>query len=215
VIRETAKTISRASKDLLRKFVPDLLLTKRDIACRLGPKAGRIYARLCLLDVLRLRTSNKRLVPQSARAFVFVCHGNIIRSPFAERLIADGLTEGAVSVTSAGLGAENGRPSPDFAVAAAARHRINLRGHGARRLTPADVAAADVLFVMDVQQQLALVHAHPSAAGKVFLLASLAADTPLAVHDPVDDDAPLFDACYAHIARAVEPIVRHLSRQTC
>jgi len=165
----------------------------------------------------RLRSNPAALVSALARArrVVVVCHGNIIRSPFAERLIADGLTEGAVSVTSAGLGAENGRLSPDFAVAAAARHRINLRGHGARRLTPADVAAADVLFVMDVQQQLALVHAHPSAAGKVFLLASLAADTPLAVHDPVDDDAPVFDACYAHIARAVEPIVRHLSRQTC
>ena len=145
-----------------------------------------------------------------ARHVLVVCHGNIIRSPFAERLIADGAANG-VSIASAGLGAEPGRPSPPLAIDAAAGRRIDLRDHAARRLKADDVARADAIFVMDVQQQLALRQAHPAAAAKVFLLSSLAVDTPLEVHDPVDDPAPAFEACYTHIARAVAPIVRALA----
>jgi len=147
---------------------------------------------------------------ERARHVLVVCHGNIIRSPFAERLIAEGAAAD-VSIVSAGLEAEPGRPSPQPAIDAAAGRRINLSSHAARRLKADDVARADAIFVMDVQQQLALLRAHPSAAGKVFLLSSLAADTPLEVHDPVDDPAPAFHACYAHIARAVAPIVRALA----
>ena len=40
------------------------------------------------------------------------------------------------------------------------------------------------------------------------------AEPPLEVHDPVDDAAPVFDACYEHITRAVSPIVRILASQT-
>jgi len=52
---------------------------------------------------------------------------------------------------------------------------------------------------------------HPSAATKTFLLASLAADTPLEVRDPIDGDASVFQTCYEHITRAVQPLVRVLA----
>ena len=38
--RETARTITSASKHVLRNFVPDFLLKKRDIIRLLGPNMG-------------------------------------------------------------------------------------------------------------------------------------------------------------------------------
>jgi len=183
----------------------------RAVAARIARKARRLRG---LRQAERLRRNPAAVAAALARArtVLVVCHGNIIRSPFAERLMASGVAgRCGISIASAGLAAERGRTSPAFAVAAAAPRRVDLRDHSARPLTAADVDAADAIFVMDVDQQLALERAHPPAAGKVFLLASLAADTPLEVHDPVDDPAPVFEACYEHIARAVLPIVRILA----
>ena len=74
------RMIATASKDALRKLVPNFLLQQRDIVLRLGPRACRIYASLRLLDVLGVRAANQRLVPATTRSFLFVCHGNIMRS---------------------------------------------------------------------------------------------------------------------------------------
>jgi protein-tyrosine-phosphatase len=149
----------------------------------------------------------------TAKNVLVVCHGNIIRSPFAARLIerlADGRSR-RITIVSAGLSAEPGRPSHSLAIETAAPLRVDLRDHAARRLTPDDVAQADAIFVMDVDQRLAVRRMHPGAARKTFLLASLAADTPLEVRDPIDGDASVFQTCYEHISRAVQPLVRILA----
>jgi glycosyltransferase involved in cell wall biosynthesis/protein-tyrosine-phosphatase len=149
----------------------------------------------------------------SARSVLVVCHGNIIRSPFAARLIDRLVRERsrAITIASAGLTAEPGRPPHTLAIETAAPLRIDLRDHAARRLTRDDVARADAIFVMDVDQRLAVCRLDPSAASKTFLLTSLAADTPLEVRDPIDGDASVFQTCYEHITRAVQPLVRVLA----
>jgi protein-tyrosine-phosphatase len=150
-----------------------------------------------------------------ARTILVVCHGNIIRSPFAARLIDRMVAERArgITIVSAGLGAEPGRPPHSLAIEAAAPLSVDLRDHAARRLTADDVAKADAILVMDVDQRLAICRSHPAAAAKTFLLASLAADTPLEVGDPIDGDASVFQTCYEHITRAVRPLVRVLEGQ--
>jgi len=163
----------------------------------------------------RLRRNPASLVAALARAerVLVVCHGNIIRSPFAARLIERRVEERsrAVTIASAGLGAEPGRPPHALAIETAAPLRIDLRDHTARRLSREDVARADAIFVMDVDQRLAIRRLDPSALTKTFLITSLAADTPLEVRDPIDGDAPVFQTCYEHISRAVQPLVRVLA----
>jgi protein-tyrosine-phosphatase len=166
----------------------------------------------------RLRRNPASLVAALARAerVLVVCHGNIIRSPFAARLIERRVEERsrAVTIASAGLGAEPGRPPHALAIETAAPLRIDLRDHMARRLTREDVARADAIFVMDVDQRLAIRRLDPAAPAKTFLITSLAADTPLEVRDPIDGDAPVFQTCYEHISRAVQPLVRVLAGGT-
>jgi len=63
---------------------------------------------------------------------------------------------------------------------------------------------------MDIPQLATVRHRFPQVRHKVFLLTSLAADTPLEIRDPVDGDDSQFQACFDHISRAVRPIVNTL-----
>jgi glycosyltransferase involved in cell wall biosynthesis/protein-tyrosine-phosphatase len=144
---------------------------------------------------------------RSASSVLIVCHGNIIRSPFAASLLARSLAGSpSVSVASAGLEAERGRPSHPFAVQTAASRGIDLSGHVAAPLAREAVIRADVIFVMDVPQLVALKRRFPAARHKTFLLACLASDQPLEIADPVDGALSVFHRCYEHISQAVKSL---------
>ncbi len=149
---------------------------------------------------------------RTGRHILVVCHGNIIRSPFAAFLIAQALGEQAsVSIASAGLEAMPGRPPHPTALRKAASRRIDLSAHSASRVESAVVARSDVIFVMDVPQLLMLRQRFPEARAKTFLLSSLAPETPLEIRDPVDGNESVFEACFDHITRAVGPVIGALS----
>ena len=163
--------------------------------------------------VRRLRRNPTRLTTalRTARRLLIVCHGNIIRSPFAARLVAQALHDhGRVSVLSAGLGAVAGCPPHPTAALIATARSVDLSGHAASPLAAETVAASDVIFVMDVPQLLAMHDRFPEARDRTFLLTSLAAGTPLEIADPVDGDESRFQRCFDHISTAVRPIVHAL-----
>lgn len=150
---------------------------------------------------------------RAGKNILIVCHGNIIRSPFAAFSIAQALGEQrSVSIASAGLEATPGRPPHPTALLTAAARRVDLSSHAASRLDPALVAKSDVIFVMEIPQLLALRRRFPEARAKTFLLSCLAPETPLEIRDPVDGDETVFQACFDHITRAVGPVVGALSQ---
>jgi protein-tyrosine phosphatase len=84
---------------------------------------------------------------------LFVCAGNICRSPTAEgvmrRLVADAGLEGAVEIESAGTGGWHAGEAADArATAAAARRGITLAGV-AREVTQEDLERFDLVLAMD------------------------------------------------------------------
>jgi glycosyltransferase involved in cell wall biosynthesis/protein-tyrosine-phosphatase len=178
-------------------------------------RAG-LYARYAVewrrVTRTRRRPAQLAALLQSAQRILVVCHGNIIRSPFAARLISQAIGgRRPLSIASAGLDAEPGRPPHPTAVRTAAPLRVDLTGHTASRVAADGVALADAIFVMDVPQLVAMRRRFPTARHKTFLLTCLAAGGSLDVRDPVDGDAGVFEACYAHIVRAVGPIVHALA----
>jgi glycosyltransferase involved in cell wall biosynthesis/protein-tyrosine-phosphatase len=183
--------------------------------------AARIRRKLTHV-VERRRVRRMRRTPalvtsalRSARHVLMVCHGNIIRSPFAASLLARALTDSpSVTIASAGLDAERGRPSHPVAVQAAAALGIDLSGHRAAPLTPEAVDRADVIFVMDVPQLVALKRRFPVARHKTFLLTCLANDEPLEIRDPVNEPPSVFHRCYEHISDAVRSLAPVLASGT-
>ena len=85
---------------------------------------------------------------------LFICHGNICRSPMAEFVMRD-LVEKAelsarFSIASAATSREElGNPVYPPARRKLAEHGIACEGHAARQLTRADYEASDLLIGMD------------------------------------------------------------------
>ena len=164
------------------------------------------------MNRIRRNPAALRKALRSADSLLIMCHGNIIRSPFATHLIKHALADRSpVSVVSAGLEAVAGKPTHPTALVTATARSIDLSGHHASPVVPDRVAASDVIFVMDIPQVVAMRRRFPDARGKTCLLTCLAPELPLEIDDPVNGDEAAFQACYDHISRAVRPIVRTLS----
>jgi protein-tyrosine-phosphatase len=158
-----------------------------------------------LLHPRRREDAIRRLrAARDARRFLVVCHGNICRSPFAAAVLRRALAHTDAEVFSGGLFGP-GRQPPREALVAARRRGVELCDHRSRLLTPEKVAAADLIFVMDLAQQLAVHAQFRRAARDIILLGDLdpLAITTRAVRDPVDQPVPVFDEVYARIERCV------------
>ena len=82
---------------------------------------------------------------------LFVCSGNTCRSPMAEALarkIARRRSIEDLNVSSAGTNAWDNAPATDEALLVGMERDIDLTGHRARKLSPAIVSEADLIFVM-------------------------------------------------------------------
>jgi protein-tyrosine phosphatase len=107
---------------------------------------------------------------------LFVCMGNICRSPTAEAVMRavvarEGL-EDVVEIDSAGTGAWHVGNRPDRRATAAARTRGIVLHGAARQVTRADFEDFDLLLAADTENVAALRRMAPDAAGaaKVVLL---------------------------------------------
>ena len=106
---------------------------------------------------------------------LFVCLGNICRSPTAEgvmrALVAEAGLEDEIEIDSAGTGAWHaGNPPDSRSTAAAARRGITLQG-AARQVTAEDFERYDLLLAMDSENLRELRRRAPAGtAGKIRLL---------------------------------------------
>lgn len=143
----------------------------------------------------------------------FVCHGNICRSPFAERL-AQGLLPD-FEVTSTGLHPAKGRPSPARIVELAREEGIDLSDHRSRSLSDGDAPVGDLLVVMDPENYDQLVSRFPEVIDRVVFL-GLFADSPrMTVPDPYAASDDQARSTHALILDGVDGLVRWLNRNRC
>lgn len=112
---------------------------------------------------------------------LFVCLGNICRSPSAEGVFRKRVREAGLAahfeIDSAGTGGYHVGRAPDArAQRAALRHGVDLSGLRARQVTAADFERFDYILAMD-RQNLAALEAlrPPQSRGRVELFLSYAA----------------------------------------
>ncbi|MFI6457244.1 hypothetical protein ACIBF6_37520 [Streptosporangium amethystogenes] len=118
-------------------------------------------------------TGDARVPREGARfRILFVCTGNVCRSPMAERLTRSAIGPcPAVQVVSAGTHAEPGREMTEHARRVLVRLGGDPAGFGSRPLSPELVAAADLVLTATRGHRAESVAMHLAAATRAFTIA--------------------------------------------
>jgi protein-tyrosine-phosphatase len=141
---------------------------------------------------------------------LFVCQGNICRSPFAAAMLRARLGDNdAISVGSAGMMPQPDRPTPTFGLQAAAAFGIDLTAHRSVWLTREAAEAAALLVVFDETNRAAVFDRYPDLTVPVIRLDELG--QPGEIADPVDGGPEEFQHCYQRIADGVTDLARLLT----
>ena len=155
--------------------------------------------------------------PVRAVHVLFVCLGNICRSPTAEGVFRDRLRreglEAQIVVDSAGTGDWHVGEAPDRRAQAAARRRgIDLSAQRARQLRAADFREFDLILAMD-ESNLANIEAArpPGSPARTRLFLEYALDVPLReVPDPYFGEGDGFETVLDLIAAASDGLLAEL-----
>jgi len=119
---------------------------------------------------------------------LFVCLGNICRSPTAEAVMRDLVTEAGlreeITIDSAGTGDWHiGHPPDSRAVEAGARRGLEVDGQ-ARQVAPSDFDNFDLIVAMDRSNQADLIELAGDDDPGIRLLREFGGDEDLDVPDP-------------------------------
>lgn len=207
----TALAIANCS---LRWLLPRRLAFHLSRARSLGVGKGCAYLKLLLLRTVFCSRRRRCRTPTHVHRVLFVCHGNIIRSPLAAALMSQ---RPQFHVRSAGLRAKTGRPADARACCAAKELGLSLDDHAATPLNRALVDEADVIVVMDRLNEVQLLSEYPQARGKLVLLGAFAqarlADDEIV--DPYNATLEETRACLRTIKHCISQLAIHLESRRC
>ena len=174
-----------------------LLVRARNVTRRVTRETLARVGPLRKLRAVRLRRALRR-----ADSVLFVCKGNICRSPFAEAYARAALN--GRRVLSAGYYPKQGRPCPEPALAAARELGVDLGPHRSTLVSEDLVRRAGVIFVFDQENWLTMTTRFPFARGKIHRLAYLAENGTPDIRDPYGRPVDDFRAAYRRIRSTLD-----------
>jgi protein-tyrosine phosphatase len=153
----------------------------------------------------------------AAPSVLFVCLGNICRSPLAEAAFRHHAAIAGLDAAadSAGTGDWHvGHPPDPRAVDEARRHGIDITGYRARQVGASDFSRFSHILALDGQNLADLrVIAPPSAPARLSLLLDyVPGHEGSAVADPYWGDAADFSRTWDEVSRAAQALVERLRR---
>jgi protein-tyrosine phosphatase len=136
------------------------------------------------------------------RRILFVCLGNICRSPLGEGILRSMAAErglgGAIETDSAGTGGWHQGQAPDErSISIAGRHGIDISGLRARKLKTSDFNTFDMIFAMDRSNLRDLVRIAPhDSIADIHLFMDFVSGEMRDVPDPYYGDEGDFEGVY-------------------
>jgi RpiB/LacA/LacB family sugar-phosphate isomerase len=150
------------------------------------------------------------------KTVLFVCTGNVCRSPMAEALFRRATRgRGEFRALSAGLGAMNDQPPTPHSVAAMRELGMDISTQRSRAVTAELVRQADYIFGMTHSHVDTIVLLYPQAAEKTFLLREF--DETLDAYekdisDPIGGSYEVYENCRHQIEQGVASLLKFMEQ---
>jgi len=215
--RKLRSRLARSLKATAKNLLPEAVVKEVQRYRVFGAAERPIYLKRRVLNGIGFDRPMMLPSPETIGSVMFVCFGNIIRSPMCEALMIRELarfSDVRVAVSSAGIHAVPSRPAHPWAVAAARDFGISLEGHRARLLTDQMMDAADAIFAMDYQNQVELLSHWPAASKKVYMLSAYAGKNygSVEIPDPYYVGPEETIKCYQVLKTCIEHLAHSFSR---
>lgn len=135
------------------------------------------------------------------KKILFVCLGNICRSPMAEGLLKKMRSD--FSVSSAGVSSMDGWHAMPEAVEVMKGHGVDISRHVAKPVREEFVMEADLVLAMTRRHKKMLISRYPDAEDKIFTLREYAG-TGVDIADPYGRSKRAYETAAREIAEALE-----------
>ena len=143
---------------------------------------------------------------------LFICTGNICRSPIAEYLFRGRLGPNLPwTAGSAGLSAVDGLPASQSAIAVMSEAGIDIKTHRSRELTGELIDTATIILVMTEDHALEVKKRFPKARDRVHLLGSFKQNSEKKdIVDPAGAGIEFYRRTLNDIAGCLDGLIRYL-----
>jgi protein-tyrosine phosphatase len=152
----------------------------------------------------------------SGHNIMFVCQGNICRSPLAAGLLQRELGDniGNIRVHSSGNLPRMGAVSPAAAITAAKALGVDLQSHRSQHFSRTAAEQASVFVIFDEINRRWIKERYPELKAPVVMLGSFSShiSSNRAIADPDGGDLAKFESVYAEIADAVLGLAKEIRR---
>lgn len=147
------------------------------------------------------------------KSIVFLCYGNIIRSPFCEFYLKNKLTNVNISeIKSAGFFLKQGRSSPENAQYAAKRLNVDLSSHFSKTISEEMVKDSTLIIGMHYSHYALFQKHFPMDTHKFVLLKYLSypKSALLNIADPYGQPPEAFSNCYLELQRCLDRLIEKI-----
>jgi protein-tyrosine-phosphatase/predicted ATP-grasp superfamily ATP-dependent carboligase len=187
-----------------RPFFSDLKqVTQRVFGKFLGAplRKAKLSSSMARNDAKRLMSA----VVRDGGHVLFICKGNICRSPFAESYATKNGPEN-VTWSSAGYYPVTDRSSPETARIASQKFGIALEDHRSRQIDQLKLDEYDLIVVFDHDNYSAVVSRANDLKDKTIFLGQLGNTSSIEIHDPYGHSQSYFEGIYGAIAKILDDL---------
>lgn len=173
-----------------------------------GSKKGlKIYLKHQLLLNVGLYRQYRAIDTKKVKRLVFICVGNICRSPLAEAIAK----KYGLEAISFGLRCDGGTPADRRTIEFADRININLKGHVSRTKYQYEPDIGDLLLVMS-PEHMKYVSVYEKKVYKIVLLGIFETKPRAAILDPYGGNRIFYEKCLQQVVSSVGGVIETFKR---